>query len=198
MIKAIIFDLNGVFIQSPKLSDRFYDKFGVQPEIFMPTLKEIMDVVRRPNASNAFSYWKTYLEKWNINLSEKEFFDFWFSAEKEKSEMIKLTKKLKEQGIKIFILSNNFAERTKYYDEHFPFLKELFEKIYYSWQTGFVKPDINAFQNLLKENNLSPEECIYFDDSEKNITISDSIGIKGFIFKDAKTTQGTIEKLLKI
>jgi HAD superfamily hydrolase (TIGR01509 family) len=198
MIKAIIFDLNGVFIQSPKLSDRFYNNFGVQLEIFMPALKEIMGTVRRPNAKSAFSYWKPYLEKWNVNLSEKEFFDFWFIAEKENPEMIELSKKLKEQGIKIFILSNNFTERTKYYDENLPFLKEVFEKVYYSWQTGFVKPDINAFQNLLTENGLSPEECVYFDDSEKNIIIADSIGIKGFIFKDAKETQGILKKLLKI
>ena len=169
-----------------------------QPEIFMPALKEIMDAVRRPDAGNAFSYWKPYLKKWNVNLSEKDFFDFWFSAEKENPEMAELAKELKKQGIKIFILSNNFAERTKYYNEHFLFLKQLSEKIYYSWQTGFVKPDINTFQNLLTENNLSPEECVYFDDSEKNITIADSIGIKGFIFKDAETTQEIIEKLLKI
>ena len=25
------------------------------------------------------------------------------------------------------------------------------------------------FKNLLKDNNLKPEECVYFDDQEKNI-----------------------------
>ena len=35
MIKAIIFDLNGVFIKSPKLSDRFKERFNVSENDFL-------------------------------------------------------------------------------------------------------------------------------------------------------------------
>ena len=35
MIKAVIFDLNGIFIQSPKLSDRFKD-FNIDTALFLP------------------------------------------------------------------------------------------------------------------------------------------------------------------
>lgn len=189
MIKVIIFDLNGVVIQSPKFSDIFCVKFGVPVENFLPALKEIMAKVRQPNAGSAFAYWKPYLDKWGTTLSEKEFFDFWFSSEKENTEMTELAKNLRQRGIKLFILSNNFAERTKYYDEHFPFLKELFEKVYYSWQTGFIKPDPRALKNLLDENNLKPEECAYFDDSEANIQVATNLGIKSFIFRNAKNTE---------
>lgn len=72
--KAIIFDLNGIFIQSPKLSDRFRDELGVPTEKFLPALKEIMDKVRQPKADHAFHYWKPYLKEWGIAMSEKEFF----------------------------------------------------------------------------------------------------------------------------
>jgi beta-phosphoglucomutase-like phosphatase (HAD superfamily) len=43
MIKAIIFDLNGVFIHSPKLSERFEKDFGVPTAQFLPKLGKIMD-----------------------------------------------------------------------------------------------------------------------------------------------------------
>lgn len=49
-MKAAIFDLNGIFLQSPKLSDRFEKDFGVATSVFLPKLSEIMDRVRQPNA----------------------------------------------------------------------------------------------------------------------------------------------------
>jgi len=183
-IKAIIFDLNGVLIKSPKLfGEKFYDRFGVAVEEFLPVLMEIMAKVRLLNTGDSFIYWKPYLEKWNVNLSKEEFFDFWLRDEKEIPEMIKLVKELKNKRMKIFILSNNFIERANYYDKNFPILKEITDKIYYSWQTGFVKPDIRAYQKILSDFNLKPEECVYFDDKEENIKSAASLGIKSFLFE---------------
>ena len=58
MLKAVIFDLNGVFILSPKLSERFEKDFGIVSEIFLPRLNEIMEWVRKPQAGPAFDYWE--------------------------------------------------------------------------------------------------------------------------------------------
>lgn len=69
----------------------------------------------------------------------------------------------------------------------------MFDKVYYSWQTGFMKPSAEAYLNVLNENNLKPEEVIYFDDSEENIKIANSLGIKSFLFKSAEDVK---EKIL--
>ena len=192
MIKTIIFDLNGVFIQSPKLSERFGEQFGVPENDFLPALKDIMTKIRLPNANDAFLYWQPYLQKWGVNLSKEEFFDFWFNAEKEAPEITALTRELKIKGLKIFILSNNFIERAAYYDKIFPFLREVADKIYYSWQTGFIKPNPEAYKIILRENNLKPEECIYFDDVKENIDIATSLGIKSFLFEGVAKTREVI------
>ena len=192
MIKTIIFDLNGVFIQSPKLSERFGEQFGVPENDFLPALKDIMTKIRLPNANDAFLYWQPYLQKWGVNLSKEEFFDFWFNAEKEAPEITTLTRELKIKGLKNFILSNNFIERAAYYDKNFPFLREVADKIYYSWQTGFIKPNPEAYKIILRENNLKPEECIYFDDVKENIDIATSLGIKSFLFEGVAKTREVI------
>ncbi len=192
MIKAVIFDLNGVLIQNPKLSNRFQDKFGVSSEEFLPALREIMAKVRKPDAGDAFTYWKPYFEKWGLGLTREDFFDFWFNAEKEAPELIESAKRIKKKGVKIFILSNNFRERAAYYEENFPFLN-IFDRVYYSWQTGFAKPNPEAFKNLLLENDLKPEECIYFDDLKENIEVADSLGITSFLFEGL----GGFERILK-
>jgi HAD superfamily hydrolase (TIGR01509 family) len=197
MIKAVIFDLNGVFMLSPKLSDRFESDFNVSKEIFLPALSEIMDKVRKPNADPAFNYWKPCIEEWGINFDEKQFWDYWFNAETESPEMIALAKELKQKGIKVIILSNNFKERTNFYQQY-PSLKEAADKFYYSWQTGFIKPDPGAWRNVLEDNNLKPEECIYFDDQDKNLKAAESLGIKAHMFVDAITTKEILKGEIKI
>ena len=192
MIKAVIFDLNGVFLESEYLSDRFKQEFKVSVEQFLPALKEIMGVVRKQNAPPAFQLWKHYLEKWNLKLSEEEFFDFWFSGEKLISELVQYSKLLREKGLKVFILSNNFKERTTYYREHFPEIFANINQCYFSWETGFVKPSKEAFEIILKENDLEPEECIYFDDSKNNINVAQGLGIKAYEYVDLEETKRII------
>ncbi|MBI5138280.1 MAG: HAD-IA family hydrolase [Candidatus Vogelbacteria bacterium] len=186
MIKAVILDLNGVFIKSPRLSDGFSEKFNVPKDDFLIALKSVMAMARLPNAGDSFELWKAYLDKWGLSLSKEDFFDFWFTSESEVSDMINLAGELKHRKIKIFIVSNNFKERTDYYDKTFPFIKEIAEKVYYSWQTGLLKPDEKAYKLILTENNLAPEECLYFDDSEENVNVASRLGIKSFIFKSSE------------
>ena len=197
MTKAIIFDLNGVFIKSPKLSDRFRKEFGIANDIFMPALKDVMTQVRMPDAKDFFEYWKPHFKKWDLKFTREEFLKYWFGSETLDNEMVESVKELKTKGFTLFILSNNLRERSLYYTEHFKILNEIFDKMYFSWQTGFIKPDIRAYENILKENNLKPEECVYFDDSEKNIEVANSLGIKSFLFKGVNETR-TLLKSMKL
>ncbi len=196
MIKAIIFDLNGVFIVSRRLSDRFDEDFGVPKDQFMNALNEIMSKVRLPNAGEAYDYWKPYLNEWKVNLESEEFYDYWFNAESENKELVNVAKDLKSRGLKLIILSNNLRERTGYYYQKFPQLFKLFDKTYFSWQTGFIKPDKRGFNLLLSENNLKPEECIYFDDSQNNVEFAKSLGFESYLYDGVAGVAATINKLL--
>ena len=194
MLKALIFDLNGVFIQGPLLSERFRDKYGVPIGVFLPALKEIMAKVRMPEAGDAFLYWQPYLIEWKLKIGKQEFFDFWFGAEKEVPEITEMTRTVKARGVKLFILSNNFEERADYYRKRLPFITDIFDGIYYSWQTGFVKPDPQAFTNLLFVNGLTPEECLYIDDKEENVGIARNIGMNAEVYTDT----ANLKKILTI
>jgi HAD superfamily hydrolase (TIGR01509 family) len=187
--KAVIFDLNGVFILSPKLSERFRETFNIEEERFLPALKEVMGHVRAPGAKGVFSYWWPHFQKWGLEIKEQQLLDFWFNAEQENVEMVALARELKEKGVRLFILSNNLRERSEYYNEHFPFLNELFDKQYYSWITGYIKPDMQGLKMVLKENDLQPEDCMFFDDSKTNVEEAQALGIEAYVFESADATR---------
>lgn len=198
MIHAVILDLNGIFIKSPKLSDRFEKDFKIPSAQFLPKLFEIMEKIRRPHALPAFTYWKPVLESWKISISEEEFWDYWFSAEKPVEEMIELSEKIRKNGVKVIILSNNFKERAEYYG-HYPWLHEAVDKVYFSWQTGFVKPDRRAWELVLKENDLKPQEVLYCDDQEKNTKTAEGLGIPTYLYGGPKELEKfLIEQGLKL
>jgi len=104
---------------------------------------------------------------------------------------------LKSKQVKVFLLSNNFKERTTYYREHFPRLFRTVNKAYFSWETGFVKPDRKAYFSICKENKLQPEECIYFDDSEQNVGVAVSLGMHAEQWQGLTRAKKTIDALLE-
>jgi putative hydrolase of the HAD superfamily len=183
MLKAVILDFNGVFIKSEYLADRIEKKYGIPGDKFYVALKKVLDMTRKPGAEDFFKLIKLYLEELNFSISRKEFYDFWFTGEKLVPEVLEYVKKLRVKGVKVFILSRNFRERTVYFRNNFPEVFNNIDKAYFSWETGFVKPDQRAYKQVLEENHLKPEECIYFDDSEENIEAAKKLGIKAYKFK---------------
>lgn len=192
MKKLLIFDLNGVFIKSPLLSDRFKQELNVPEEEFLPVLKDVMYKIRQPKSEPVYELFKPHLKKWEVNLSEEEFLDFWFNVETLNTELLNTLKKLKRKGFTVVILSNNFKERTKYYKENFEDLFILFDKVYFSHETGFMKPDENTFKLVLKDFKIEPSKCIFFDDSKINIEVAKFLGIDAHLFKDKDQVENLI------
>jgi HAD superfamily hydrolase (TIGR01509 family) len=194
MLKAIIFDLNGVFLKSEFLTDRIQKTYNIPVEESLEILKPSMKVVRQPNAPSIFPMWQPLFEKHGIAITEEEFFRFWFGGEGLVNELIDYVKQLRQNGTKVFILSNNFRERTTYYRKYFPEIFENVDQAYFSWETGFVKPDEKAFLNVLEQNELNPSEVLFFDDSEQNVEVAKDLGIDAYVFEGIDDTKETVRE----
>ena len=70
--------------------------------------------------------------------------------------------------------------------------QDFVDKLYFSSDTGLAKPDPRAFEIVLKENNLKPEEVIYFDDSKNNVAAAEALGIESHLY----TTPERVRELL--
>ena len=108
--------------------------------------------------------------------------------EKENTELIEVVRELKANGIQLILLSNIFLRNSDYFKNKYQFL-QLFDKLYFSSDIGFIKPDPRAFEFVLKENDFKPEECIFFDDSERNVAAAQALGIESYIFEGASAVR---------
>jgi putative hydrolase of the HAD superfamily len=101
---------------------------------------------------------------------------------------------LKEK-YRTFLLSNINAI---HYDHIMAYLKSefgfdgndhIFEKTYYSHLTGKRKPEPEIFELVLKENNLTPAETLFIDDSPQHLAAAQKLGIQTFLMTAPDTLQ---------
>ena len=114
---------------------------------------------------------------------------------KEVEGMVGLIEKLSKK-YKLILLSDHAKEWIDYIDKIHPFLN-LFDKKYFSFQSGEIKREKRVFELLLKENNLLPVECLFIDDSYRNVKAAEGFGIYVLFFKGIEQLKVDF-KLLKI
>lgn len=93
------------------------------------------------------------------------------------SEIIPMLTKLKEQGIKIGLISNCFSEEAVVIREStlFPY----FDAVYLSYEQGLKKPDPEIFKRCMDELHLTAGECIFVGDGgSQELEASGSLGMK--------------------
>ncbi|WP_316794640.1 HAD family phosphatase [Pedobacter frigoris] len=120
----------------------------------------------------------------NNALTDQQIDDAWNSlligvpSSKIHDTLIKTGKKYRT-----FLLSNN---NEIHYNWIVDYLKRefnvsdnnhLFEKAYYSQQMFLRKPHVEIFEQVIKENNLDPEETLFIDDSPQHLVGAKQAGL---------------------
>ncbi len=59
----------------------------------------------------------------------------------------------------------------------------LFEETYYSHEIHDRKPDLSSFEKVIELSGVNPDETLFVDDLEKNITGAQKAGMKTFWLK---------------
>ena len=87
-----------------------------------------------------------------------------------------LSKKLKERGFSIGIISNTESVIFSLIEEMMP--TEHFDYKFLSYKIGLVKPDKRLFEYVLEKLPYSKENLLYIDDCILNVHIAESLGIE--------------------
>lgn len=185
MIKAVCFDLDGVFF-----TDHSFTKFKCNVKEFTNHAPLIDDVFHGTMMSEfkitnitEQTFWDYVRETLQVTLTNEEFFRMLRKSYSVNHDIKNFACEIKEAGYKTCLCSNNFVTRIRELEKEFSFLKHFDVKVF-SYDIGVLKPNINIFHALVGQCGVDASEIVYTDDSESKLTGAEELGINTFIFED--------------
>ncbi len=107
--------------------------------------------------------------------------------------MLELFRKLHASGVPTGLLSNSWGGE---YPRHiFP---DMFDAVVISSEVGMRKPEPQIFLHAAEQLGLSPQQCVFIDDIEANITAAEQVGFTGVLHRHADATGELLADLLGI
>jgi putative hydrolase of the HAD superfamily len=117
-----------------------------------------------------------------------------FAASVQDTGMYELIRAVRVAGLRTALLSNSWGG-TGYPRADFP---HLFDAVVISSECGMRKPEEEIFRHAAALLGLPPEECIFIDDIEANITAAQACGMTGVHHVEAAQTVAALEDLLGV
>ncbi len=102
---------------------------------------------------------------------------------------------LKDRGYQVLYLSN-WSEHIFKVGGHVLTFMPLFDGGIFSCKVHMIKPEKEIYELLCKQYNLDPAECVFIDDSAKNVEGARSVGITAIHFKDYESASRELEEIL--
>ncbi len=198
-IKNFVFDFGGVLVDwNPRYAYRNYFKDEKEMEYFLAhvcnsewnaeqdrgrTFEEGIRLLlpQFPQYREAI---RLYWQRWE-DMVKCEF-----------PESVKLLKQVKEEGYKVYGLTNWSAETFPITYARYDFFR-LFDGIVVSGEEKVIKPDPRIFCILLERYGLKAEESVFIDDNPDNAEAAQALGFRAIRFNDIGQVRTEIAALTK-
>ncbi len=105
-------------------------------------------------------------------------------------ENAELVEKLKGK-YKLGILSNTSSRQAGELGD----LYDAFDAVVLSEEVGTSKPKREAYERVLSDLGVSPEEAVFIDDSLENVKGAERLGIKSILHKDPEKLKESLRKM---
>lgn len=183
--QAIVFDFGGVLtgeLNRDAVITFIRQSFHFSAEEFEKVNQEKRLAVKQGKTDEEF--WISYAKNKGIKLPANwsaSFRSVMKNAIGVNPEMYALVDQLKAQQIPVALLSN-IDDRLSKLIRDFG-LYEPFEPCLLSCEIGVEKPDLKAYELLLKTLNLPAKDVIFIDDRPENIEAAKTIGLDAILFE---------------
>lgn len=185
-IKALILDYGGVISQpqSPKYVNNILGILKVDRDDFRKIYFEKREAYDRGHTSGE-EYWMSILRHFNLNPMDVDL-DYLIQEDVKSwtninSDMIAFINDNRSKIQYLAMISNITQDSLEFIRKHYQWL-ELFDTLIFSYELGINKPDKRIYQACLRKLPITPNECLFVDDSVDNINAAVQIGMNAIQF----------------
>ena len=183
--KAIGFDYGGVIagISGPEFNRRISILLGIEQKTFQDVYFKFNYLLNN-NILSRQEFWKKIAEELGVPEKYNNVIKFIEALPHHElnEQVINLVGRLRINGYKVGLLSNNDIETANKFKENG--LSEHFDAVVVSAEVGYSKPHFKAFEILTERLGVKAKELIYIDDSEKSLINAEEIGFQPILFSD--------------
>jgi glucose-1-phosphatase len=192
-LKAIIFDLGGVLLNLDftKTSTAFKE-IGVIDIDEMYSQHTIVSLFKdlETGRINEHDFYEGIKTSGKNEITDEQIRNAWNALLLDfRNESMAALKNLKTK-YKLFLLSNTNIIHLQAFNKIYETsmiggtFTEHFDKVYFSHEIACRKPDAEAYEIVLNENNLIALETLFIDDSAANIEGAKAVGLQTILLKD--------------
>jgi 2-haloacid dehalogenase len=95
---------------------------------------------------------------------------------------VEILRRLKAGGTPLYAITNFAADTFLEAQARFAFLADSFIDVVVSGREKLLKPDPAIYKVLLERQKLAAEDCVFVDDSEKNVAAAAALGFRALVF----------------
>ncbi len=198
-IKGLLFDMDGLILDTEKLYTRFWQEAA--NALGYPMTKEqamgLRSLNREFGAAKMQSYFDVPVDYEAVRKKRIEMMDAFIEKEgvEAKPGVQELLSYLKEKGIKTAIATSSPIERTEKYLASVG-LTGAFDKLISGYMVQKGKPDPDIYILAAKELGLAPNECLALEDSPAGLLSANRAGCYPVMIPDQDLPTAETEALL--
>ncbi|MEM4267729.1 MAG: HAD hydrolase-like protein [Candidatus Woesearchaeota archaeon] len=184
MIRAIVFDLGGVYFTDGFKSaiSKFSRKLGIPPKKLRTELVHGIGKEYCTGKISRKKFWQEFMKKFDVKYDYEKLDTMWNSSYYINSELRGIVAKLRKKYI-VGILSSISKHKLYYLNERYNFFKDFSYK-QFSYVSKCTKSDLNTYKILIKKLNIKPNEILYIDDESEHLKVARKAGLKTIHFNN--------------
>ena len=196
MIKAVIFDMDGVIVDSEPIHVEAETQIMLKHGV-----KITAEELRGYTGTTAEFEFNDLIRKYKLNTTAETLFnekeDILFKLLKEKTEptkgVIDLIKKLKQQGFKLAVATSGHRKLAHYYLRKLG-LETFFDTVVCAEDITRSKPDPEIFLKAAQRLGVEPSECVVIEDAKFGVEAAKKAGMKAVGYRNPSSGNQDLSK----